>query len=196
MIMQTLEELKNDAEAAKDEYLRQKESAQRPIVERRATLEQAEEDMQAALASGNKSAYFKAKRVVEFERAMLTKLETTIDDPVPLYADEQYEMYRRHIILAYNTEVKPLYEQLQAILDSGIRIVEQIEAKTKLNNAVVSGFNATIPASDGWRKANSIAGATSNGVPGNIKNVFRKDSSVQNSLSFSLRTCERMINAN
>lgn len=196
MIIKTLEELKAAADAAKVEYAQQTEEAKKPIAASRAALAQAEDAMQAALESEDGEAYSKAKQTVEFERAKLTKLETAYSEPAPLYTDEQYTEYRRQIILAYNTEVKTLFEQLQAVLASGIVIVEQIGAKTKLNNEIVGSFNATIPTSDAWKKTNLLSGATSGGVTKAIKDVFRSGSAVSNSVDYSIQTCNRLINEN
>lgn len=196
MIIKTLEELKAAADAAKVEYAQQTEEAKEPIAASRAALAQAEDAMQAALESDELEAYCKAKQAVEFERHRLTKLETEYSEPTPLYTDEQYTEYRRQIILAYNTDVKPLFEQLQAVFNSAIQIIEQIENKTKLNNGIVGGFNATIPESDVWRKTNLLSGAISGGVTKTIKDAFHSGSAVSNSIDYSIQNCNRLINEN
>ncbi len=196
MSIKTLEELKVAADAARMEYAQQVEKTKEPIAASRAALAQAEEAMQAALESEDRKAYLAAKQEVEFERDKLTRLETKVSDPNPLYTDDGYNAYRREIILAYNTEVKPLFEQLQAVLASGMAIVEQIGAKTKLNNEIVGSFNATIPTGDVWRKTNLISGATSSGVTKAIKDVFHSGSAVSNSIDYSIQTCNRLINEN
>lgn len=198
MAIKTLVELQAESKIMYDTHKQTVAAAMAQLESVKAAKMQAEKDVQAALVSGDSQAYANAQSALEYNTAKYNQLFNLPSQP--MRTPEEYTENRRQLDLARGTELKPLYEQLQAAFVTCKEIIPQIKALLDLHNNANANFKATIPNDAKYGSDNeywmSMLFGMGESVYGDIGNVFKDNSGVDQSINDAIANCTNLIEIN